>query len=181
MKNPSAAALLTAASSGAPDRSCGTCTLCCKVMAVAALSKPAATWCTHCTPGRGCGIYEKRPEECRTFHCNWLVDGRLGPNWKPEKSKFVLVTTREGNGIEVRCDPSFPTAWRKEPFYAQIIHWAHEAAQMGGIVVVYVGKIGTLVTPDGEFPLGEVASEHRIVRELSGTRVVRAYVEQGEP
>src|SRR3954471_10751405 len=118
MKNPSAAALLTATSSGAVDRSCGTCTLCCKLMAVAALSKPASIWCTHCTPGRGCGIYEQRPEECRTFHCNWLVDARLGPNWKPEKSKFALVTTREGNGIEVRCDPNFPTAWRKEPFYA---------------------------------------------------------------
>jgi hypothetical protein len=51
---------------------------------------------------------------------------------------------------------------------------------MEGIVVVYVGKIGTLITPDGEFPLGEVTSEHRIVRELSGGRLVRAYVERSD-
>jgi hypothetical protein len=57
------------------------------------------------------------------------------------------------------------------------MHWSRDAALMEGIVVVYVGKIGTLITPDGEFALGEVTSAHRIVRELAGTRVVRAYVE----
>jgi hypothetical protein len=45
------------------ERSCGDCTLCCKVMAVEALGKPAGSWCSHCKPGRGCLIYETRPEE----------------------------------------------------------------------------------------------------------------------
>jgi hypothetical protein len=179
MQTISTATVLTAATSPA-ERSCGTCTLCCKLMAIAALNKPSGRWCQHCKPGRGCGIYETRPEECRTFMCNWLVDARLGPLWKPEKSKFVLITTREGNGIEIRCDPGFPTAWRSEPYYSQILNWSRDAAAMEGIVVVYVGKMGTLVTPEGEFPLGEVAAEHRIVRELSGTRVVRAYVEKAD-
>jgi hypothetical protein len=180
MKHISTSSVLTAAAAPAPDRACGTCTLCCKIMAIAKLDKPANKWCQHCAPGRGCKIYADRPEECRTFYCNWITDSRLGPQWKPEKSKFVLITTREGTGIEIRVDPNFPTAWRNEPFYSQILHWAHDAAAMEGIVVVYVGKIGTLITPEGEFPLGEVTSEHRIVRELSSGRVVRAYVEKIE-
>ena len=30
-----------------PGRECGTCTLCCKLIAVAALGKPPGVWCTH--------------------------------------------------------------------------------------------------------------------------------------
>jgi len=37
-------------------RACGTCTLCCKVVAVTELAKAAGQWCLHCRPGRGCSI-----------------------------------------------------------------------------------------------------------------------------
>jgi hypothetical protein len=42
-------------------RACGDCTLCCKVMAIEALAKPAGSWCRHCKPGQGCAIYAERP------------------------------------------------------------------------------------------------------------------------
>lgn len=164
------------AAAGMALRTCGTCTLCCKVVAVDALNKPAGVWCTHCAPGRGCRIYADRPEECHTFNCTWILDERLGPQWKPERAKFVLITARDGNGIEVRCDPGFPTAWRVEPFHAQIRSWARDATDSEGIVIVYVGNSATLVTPDGEFPLGEVGADDQIAREMAGGRVVRAYV-----
>jgi hypothetical protein len=32
-------------------RSCGSCSLCCKVMPVQELSKPAGQWCVHAVPG----------------------------------------------------------------------------------------------------------------------------------
>jgi hypothetical protein len=162
--------------SPAAERTCGTCTLCCKLVAVDALGKGPAEWCVHCKPGTGCRIYETRPEECRTFNCVWLMDTRLGPEWKPDRSKLVLITARDGNGIEVRCDPGSPTAWRRAPYYAQVMQWAREAAISQGIVVVYVGKRGTLITPDAEFPLGDVEADDQIVRELSGGRVVAARV-----
>ena len=38
-------------------RTCGTCTLCCKVMAIAALKKPMNKWCEFCDKGAGCKIY----------------------------------------------------------------------------------------------------------------------------
>ena len=161
-------------------RECGTCALCCKVVAVDALGKTAGAWCRHAVPRRGCGIYATRLEECRTFNCTWLIDPRLGEHWKPERSKFVLIAAPDGNGIEVRCDPGFPTAWRKEPFYAQIMSWSRDAEQSDGIVVVYVGNAATLITPEREFPLGEIQSSERIVRHMEGGRVVRAYVARGD-
>jgi hypothetical protein len=161
------------------DRTCGSCTLCCKVMQVDALGKPAGKWCPHCAPGRGCKIYETRPQECRTFNCAWIMDARLGPHWKPEKCKFLLIAKSDGSEIEVRCDSGFPTAWRVAPYYAQILQWAREVAALEGTLIVYVGRSGTLVTPDAEFPLGEIGANDRIVREVAGGRVVRAFVERG--
>jgi hypothetical protein len=160
-------------------RECGTCALCCKVVAVDALGKGPGVWCKHAVPRHGCGIYATRPEECRTFNCTWLLDERLGDHWKPERSKFVLITARDGNGIEVRCDTGFPTAWRREPFYSQIVSWSRDAEQSEGIVVVYIGASATLITPDREFPLGELGAKDRIAREMEGGRVVRAYVVKG--
>ena len=44
-----------------PGRACGTCSLCCKVLSVFELAKPAGKWCTHCRPGNGCDVYATRP------------------------------------------------------------------------------------------------------------------------
>jgi hypothetical protein len=155
-------------------KTCGDCTLCCKVMAIEALAKPLSSWCPHCKPGRGCQIYADRPAECRTFSCLWLVNDQLGKHWKPNKSKLVLTTSEDG--IEVRCDPGFPDAWRKEPFRSEIHQWAVSGATQDMTVVVIVGQKMILVAPDREFDLGVVRPDERIVRELEGTRVVNATV-----
>src|SRR5262245_197346 len=55
-------------------RTCGDCTLSCKVMAIEALAKPASAWCSHCRPSHGCAIYPERPTECEDFACLWLVN-----------------------------------------------------------------------------------------------------------
>jgi hypothetical protein len=156
----------------APGRECGDCTLCCKVMAIEALAKPASAWCRHCKPGRGCLIYASRPAECRSFNCLWLADDRFGQHWKPNKSKLVLTTSQDG--IEIRCDPGFPDAWRREPFRSEIAKLALSGETHDVTVVVIVAEQIVLVTPDREFDLGVVRPDQRIVRELEGTRVVGA-------
>jgi hypothetical protein len=158
----------------APARECGDCTLCCKVMAIEELAKPAGAWCRHCKPGRGCLIYADRPPECRSFSCLWLVDDRLDQHWKPSKSKLVLTTSDDG--IEVRCDPGFPDAWRKQPFRSEIREWAISGETLDMTVVVVIGRKVVLVAPDREFDLGIVQQDERIVREFEGTRVVNASV-----
>jgi len=166
---------MTAASS---NKTCGDCTLCCKVMAIEELAKPLSSWCRHCQPGRGCSIYSDRPAECRTFSCLWLINDQLDQRWKPSKSKLVLTTSEDG--IEIRCDPGFPDAWREEPFRSEIRQWAVSGETRNMTVVVVSSQKLILVTPDREFDPGVVGPDERIVRELEGTRVVNAMVVKAE-
>ena len=161
-------------------RLCGDCTLCCKVMAIEALAKPVNSWCPDCRPGRGCMIYAHRPAECESFSCLWLVNDLLDERWKPNKSKFVLTTSEDG--IEIRCDPGFPDAWRKEPYGSEIREWAVSGEDNDVTVVIIIGQRMILVTPDREFDLGVVRPDERIVREREGRKVVDArVVKAGDP
>lgn len=159
----------------APDtKPCGDCTLCCKVMEIEQLTKPAGAWCPHCKPKHGCLIYADRPAECRAFNCLWRVNDRLDEAWKPSKAKFVLTTSDDG--IEVRCDPGFPDAWRKQPYLAEIRQWAVAGETHDVTVIVIIGQRMILVTADREFDLGIIGPDQRIVRELERGRVVNAVV-----
>jgi hypothetical protein len=155
-------------------RACGDCTLCCKVMAIEELAKPAGKWCRHCKPGRGCQIYDSRPGECRDFNCLWLIDQRFGAHWRPNKSKLVLTTSEDG--IEVRCDASFADAWRKEPFHREIRTLAASGEAHDVTVLVIIGERMILLTADREFDLGVVGPDQRIVRETDGGRLIGAAV-----
>ena len=155
-------------------RACGDCTLCCKVMAIEELSKPTGQWCRHCKPGRGCQIHDSRPGECRDFNCLWLIDQRFGPHWRPNKSKLVLTTSADG--IEVRCDASFPDAWRREPFHGEIRTLAASGEAHDVTVLVIVGERMILLASDREFDLGVVGTDQRIVQEFDGGRLIGAAV-----
>nr|WP_210262967.1 hypothetical protein [Bradyrhizobium brasilense] len=139
-------------------------------MAIEELAKPANTWCPHCKPGRGCRIYPGRPMECRSFSCVWLANELLEEHWKPSRSKLVLTTSEDG--LEVRCDPGFPDAWRKVPFCNELREWAISGETLDMTVVVIAGQRMTLVTPEREFDLGIVGPDERIVRELEDGKVV---------
>jgi hypothetical protein len=149
-------------------------------MEIETLAKPAGAWCPHCAPKRGCGIYQKRPAECADFSCLWLLNDLLDERWKPSKAKFVLTTSEDG--IELRCDPGFPDAWRKEPYYTEVRNWAVAGEANDLTVVVLVGRRMVLVTPMRDFDLGIVGTDERIVRELEAGRVVgAAVVKAAEP
>jgi hypothetical protein len=167
------------ASQPAPGRSCGTCTLCCKVYDVPSLEKPAGQWCRHCLPGRGCGIHETRPQHCRAFHCLWMLAPWLGPDWKPERSKLVLTIDPATRFLLVQVDPGSASAWRREPYYRQLKQWAAAALGEGRHVVVFVNKNATVVLPDRDVPLGVIEPGDRIVsRERRTPSGVTADVEK---
>ena len=102
-------------------RSCGSCSLCCKVMDVPDV-KPRHDWCQHADPGHGCKIYSHRPEPCKSFHCMWLIDTRIGDYWYPAKSKIVInAMIEEGRKYTVFIvDPAYPNRWREEPYFNDI-------------------------------------------------------------
>jgi hypothetical protein len=76
-----------------PDRSCGSCTVCCRdpVIDVPELKKPPGVTCPNCT-GKGCKIYDSRPKVCREYHCVWrMALLQLGDEWRPDRSGVVVV------------------------------------------------------------------------------------------
>lgn len=149
-------------------RNCDGCTLCCKVMEVAALDKPIGQWCPHCVVGSGCGIYGSRPPACHSFECSYLVDLNLDPAWEPRRSRIVLVCVGGTNRISAHVDPGRPDAWRRAPYYAQLKAWSRQAVAARGQVVAYVGRRATVILPDRDVDLGIMADDEVIV--TSGLR-----------
>lgn len=146
-----------------PGRACGTCSLCCKVIAVVSLGKAPGVWCSHCVRNNGCGIYDTRPADCRTFYCHWMVEQGLGPEWKPERSKFALVTSK--SGITAFVDPGFPGAWRASPYYETLKRWAAEGSRaVDGVrvVAVRVGARAIVILPDRDVDMGTVGPDDTI-------------------
>lgn len=103
-------------------RSCGRCSLCCKLLAIPELDKPQHVWCQHARPGKGgCHIHgsPERPAICGSFQCAWLEreDG-LGDELRPDRIHAVLTGDTKGTGVSVVCDPNYPQAWKTEPLAA---------------------------------------------------------------
>jgi hypothetical protein len=90
--------------------------MCCKVIRVVELEKPAGVWCRHAQPGHGCSIYADRPTPCQVFQCLWLQEPETPDVLKPERAKVVLSSTE--TKLIAHCDPADPTAWRREPMYS---------------------------------------------------------------
>jgi hypothetical protein len=134
-------------------RVCGDCSVCCKVFPVPELDKPADTWCRHCQPGKGCGIYhQQRPKVCGDYTCMWLGSD-LPENWKPNRCKFVMTEQRlEKDGkphlrLQVMVDATYPHAWRKEPFFSTFKAWAKTGK---GRILIFIGLRCIEILASGE-------------------------------
>lgn len=101
-----------------PGRTCGTCTLCCTVMAIdkPEIQKEAGVTCRHCSGG--CTIYETRPALCREYHCAWRQLPILDDSWRPDLSgvfveleviddQTVLSVVLVGNPLKTVRQPWF--------------------------------------------------------------------------
>jgi hypothetical protein len=115
----------TSAQPSAPEKSCGSCTECCRMMAVNELKKPAWTACTHCAAGVGCKIYPQRPQSCRDFNCGWLMAPYMGPELKPDKCHIIFFQP-DAHTMVANCDPAWPDAWRA-PHVTAFLHFLAKA------------------------------------------------------
>jgi len=167
----------------ADGKSCGSCGMCCKLLGVDAVQKPAGSWCRHYRRGQGCEIYHERPGACASFECLWLDSDKLGEAWRPDRAKFVMYTEREGLRLNVIVDPASPTAWRREPYYSRIKAMSQRTAE-GCELVVCVGERRIVVFPHEDVDLGLVDPEHKIVSGFAlrdGERVPYAMVLSDAP
>jgi len=120
-------------------RACGACQLCCKLVPVPAIEKPAGKRCRHQRTGKGCMIYEHRPFDCRSWSCRWLADK---PNTemlsRPDRAHFVVdlvpdvITQKFDNGdpdrqigvVQIWLDPAFPAVVKSPELRAYMAHMA---------------------------------------------------------
>lgn len=144
------------------SKTCGDCGLCCKLLAIQALDKPAGAWCGHFRKGAGCTAYATRPGACRGFECLWLGSEKLDEAWKPSRARFLMYTEKDGKRLNVVVDPADPTAWKRAPYYDRIKRMSSRAYD-GHELVVCIGDRRIVVFPEQDADLGVVDPEHKIV------------------
>jgi hypothetical protein len=124
-------------------RTCGPCSLCCKVLGVEGIDKPIGRWCDHCRPGAGgCAIYASRPDDCREFSCGWLADASVGDHWQPTRARMVLqmIGNTSGANLLVHVDAGHSGAWRRSPYLDDLRRWSEKF----GVVIVEGWRVAPL-------------------------------------
>ncbi|MEL6665119.1 MAG: YkgJ family cysteine cluster protein [Pseudomonadota bacterium] len=154
-----------------PDRSCDGCTMCCKVLEIDApeLQKPKQLWCTNCSIGTGCQIYEERPDPCRSFYCQYRKDPGLSEEWAPKKSKIIIDYEAENERLAIHVDDGRKSAWRAEPFYTRIKTWAQTLSSQGQHVLVWEGSEAIVLLRDREIRLGKIGAGRDLLIEKRAT------------
>jgi hypothetical protein len=111
-------------------RECSSCNLCCRLLPVPQLNKPAGQRCKHQSFAKGCRVYRtaKFPASCALWNCRWLVNDDCDDLSRPDRSHYVIdvmpdfITTRDDATGETRniqvvqiwIDPKHPEA-HKDP------------------------------------------------------------------
>lgn len=134
-------------------KTCGGCTLCCKVMALTGeeLQKPRGLVCHHLIAEKGCGIYDTRPYECRAFKCQWLTEDWL--HWpeemRPDRCHVMFYSAMDNKGLVADCDPDQPGSWRNPYVLRALIY----VLKTEGAVYVRSGETEVAITaPPAEVP-----------------------------
>jgi len=123
-------------------RVCGSCSLCCKLLPLPVLDKPANQRCEHQRHSKGCAIYATRPYACRTWSCRWVSDRTATEGMpRPDRAHYVIDIvpdhidlmadestgeTRRVNVVTVWCDPAYRDAWRAPELRAFMLRMAEQ-------------------------------------------------------
>ncbi len=163
------------------NRTCQTCSLCCKVLSITELNKPVGQWCQHVRKRAGCSIHGAHPAECRDFSCLWLSEQSIDDIWNPLKSKMVLVA--DHNRVTAHVDPGWPGSWRNEPYYSDLKQMAWNAIDAAGQVCVSVNNRIIVILPDKDIELGKFEpGDHIIVAETPhGWEAYKLPIDQIKP
>lgn len=172
-------------------RQCGECTLCCKLLPVPELHKPAGARCQHQRAHKGCAIYASRPFACRVWTCAWLSELDAAGLSRPDRAHYVIdlmpdfiVITYEDEPprkipvIQVWIDPKYPQAHR-DPALRAFLARRGELDGMAAIIR-YDDKSGFCLFPPA-LADGEWREEHSQLREdpHSAEEIVSAVFQGG--
>lgn len=110
-------------------RQCGDCRLCCSLLPVRSVNKPANTKCVHQSHARGCKVYAKLfsvSPECAIWTCRWLTNSDADDLRRPDRSHYVIdvmpdfIRAQDDDTgvlmevpvVQVWVDPKYPDAHR---------------------------------------------------------------------
>jgi hypothetical protein len=154
-------------------KTCGDCSLCCTLVAVESLSKPAYTRCAHARGANGCAIHGSHPADCQAFQCGWLDMASLGEEWRPSRCGFIIRPELDAKLLCIDVDPGRPEAWREPQFYGPIKQWAQMAWTQQGQVMVYVELEAWAVFPEEDLYIGPYAPGEDLMVGYQKTRLHR--------
>lgn len=128
------------------ERRCGDCQLCCRILPIKEIGKPAHTKCIHQRFAKGCAIYERRPMGCQLWSCRWLVNDDADDMPRPDRAGYVIdivpdfITIQDEDGnrspcqvIQIWNDPKQPLAYR-DPALARWLDRQYEREGLLGLV-----------------------------------------------
>lgn len=139
-------------------RQCGDCTLCCKLVPVKAIEKPAGVKCPHVRWGKGCTIYADRPRSCREWTCAWRLGADTADLQRPDRSHCVIdelgsciYQTHQDTGertkfpaVQIWCDPAHPHAY----LHPTILAFMRRRGATGlGAIIRYGREEGLVIIP----------------------------------
>src|SRR5690348_14303607 len=135
-------------------RQCGSCNCCCDILEVTAVEKPVNELCKYWETAKGCTIYDRRPQMCRSFTCAWL-QGHFDEGWFPATSRIVVHFSQDA--VNVQVDPSCPDRWREEPYFSKLcqlsLNGIRASGRPGYATLIVAGPdkfllLGRTVVPD---------------------------------
>lgn len=126
-------------------------------MGIHELDKAPGQRCVHVAAGKGCGIYETRPQTCRVFLCQWLMNEDWPHRLRPDITKTIITSDEHGLSMLALCDPANPLAWRREPTYSLLKSTARARWGSGFNVMARAGGRLWVIMPQEDRDLGEVA------------------------
>ncbi len=121
--------------------------MCCSALEIPEFKKPAGPACSNCLAGGGCKIYLDRPQLCRDFECEWIMDRKLAANMRPDVIGTILMEDDDTGEYRAVCSPSKPLAWRNPRVFAHLV----SVAKTGRTVVAKAGLTSWRVFASGEW------------------------------
>jgi hypothetical protein len=133
---------------------CGACNLCCRLLAVPDIYKPARMLCWWTGVHGGCSRHHEKPTSwdpthelmaCAQFECLWLTSQthedptkQMPRHLRPDQCHVVMGPPDQADEtlIYIQVDPDYPSAWL-EP---EVEQYLAGITERGGRVEVIVGE-----------------------------------------
>jgi hypothetical protein len=128
----------------AASRACGSCSLCCTILRVDELAKPAGRDCIHQRGTQGCAIHATRPTICRSYRCLWLQGG-LEDDERPDRTGGIVDLETTGVGLRLAIRESRRGIFDESPALQTI------AERYRGSMPVRITDAEDVMDPDRPF------------------------------